>query len=87
MTIVNPQIYYPSTIDETTGGLTAQTTAAFDLRWIRGWYNGPAVGTLATATVWVQYDTSGGTRVGPWPKAEFEAAKTASLLDEAANGY
>ncbi len=85
MAITDPHIYYPSAIDPITGDLTSQTVSAFDLRWIRSWNDGPIVGTSETETVWVNYSMEGA-RVGPWPKDEFETAKAASLLAEAADG-
>lgn len=76
MTVVSPQIYYPSAITPVTGVLVPQTTSAYDLRKILLWNDSTPVG--ATATVLVCYDMNGTVRL-IWPKAEYEVAKAASL--------
>jgi hypothetical protein len=77
--VTSSHIYYPSTINPITGGLTPQVVTAIDLRKVSSWSDGELIGSapLATIRLRIQGHTTDYNLVVP--KAEYEAAKITSL--------
>ncbi len=77
MTLSNVHIYYPGTVNLTTGVVSAQTTSWYDLRAVTSGWTDITIGSTVTFRPRIK-----GLNVDSglvWSKTEFETAKGLSL--------
>ncbi len=79
MSITHVHIYFPSSIDPSSGDLVDNETVGYDLRQVVSWSPVSDIGVAETEAVQVRVIGLPFDARIVWPKDEFESAKQASL--------